>query len=94
MNHIAIDWLRDYRHKNNLTQHKVADMVGISTQHYNFIENRRRRPSPDVAKRIASILGFPDEWYRLLETNSDCVLVAEKGENKKAVVHGGNFKEV
>ena len=42
-------------------------MACISYAYYNFIERGRRRPSPDVAKRIAAVLGFTDEWYRLLD---------------------------
>ena len=32
-----------------------------------MVETGERRPSPEVAKRIADVLGFGNEWYRLLE---------------------------
>ena len=47
---------------------ETAERAGISYPYYNFIENGNRRPSPEVAKRIARVLGFPDEWYKLLES--------------------------
>lgn len=35
------------------TQKEIADIVGITTSHYGFIENGDRLPSLKVAKRIA-----------------------------------------
>lgn len=60
-------WLKQVRENHELSQKEAAEKIGISYPHYNFIENGDRRPSPEVAKRIAEILGFPDEWYKLLE---------------------------
>lgn len=60
-------WLTEMRVKGNLSQIEVAKKCAISRQYYNFIENGLRRPSPEVAKRIADVLGFGSEWYRLLE---------------------------
>ena len=44
---------------------ETAKKSGISYPHYNFIENGKRRPSVEVAKRIAGVLGF--EWTRFFE---------------------------
>ena len=49
------------------SQKEFAQVIGISHNHYSNIENGVRRPSPEVAKRIADVLGFGSEWYRLLE---------------------------
>ncbi|WP_302948362.1 helix-turn-helix transcriptional regulator [uncultured Selenomonas sp.] len=49
------------------SQKEFAQVIGISQNHYSNIENGVRRPSPEVAKRIADVLGFGNEWYRLLE---------------------------
>ena len=49
------------------SQKAFAQVIGISQNHYSNIENGVRRPSPEVAKRIADVLGFESEWYRLLE---------------------------
>ncbi len=64
---MVVSWLREIRNKNNLTQTELAKKAGISPQFYNFIENGHRRPSPNIAKQIANVLGFPNEWYRLLD---------------------------
>ncbi len=66
---MAIEWLRDIRIKNKLTQRDAAAKAGITVQMYNYIENNHRRPSPEVAKRIANVMGFTDDWYRLLDSN-------------------------
>ena len=51
-------WLTEMRIKGNLSQMEVAKKCAISRQHYSFIENGDRRPSPEVAKRIAGVLGL------------------------------------
>lgn len=60
-------WLNALRYEKKLSQQDVAYAASISRQFYNFIENGQRRPSPEVAKRIAGVLGFPEKWYMLLE---------------------------
>lgn len=65
-----MEWLINKRLEANLTQTEVARKAKITVSHYNFIENHKRRPSPEVAKRIARILGFEEEWYRLLDEKS------------------------
>lgn len=61
----GVNWLRELRCSKELTEVAVAEQTGISQQHYNFIENGKRRPSPEVAKRIAAVLGFA--WTRFYE---------------------------
>lgn len=51
-------WLIDIR--NGRAQAQIAEAVGISQQMYSAIEVGERRPSVDVAKKIAAVLGF--EW--------------------------------
>lgn len=58
-------WLKDARTAKGLTGEVVGAQAGITQQHYNFIENGKRRPSVEVAKRIAAVLGFP--WTRFFE---------------------------
>ena len=70
-------FLKKRRKSIGLTQEFVAEKAKITRAGYSMIETGRRRPSPDVAKRIASVLGFPDEWYRLLEIKADSVSAAE-----------------
>lgn len=52
--------LATYRRKIGMTQDAVASAACIARVTYTNIENGRRRPSPDVAKRIAAVLGF--DW--------------------------------
>lgn len=60
-----MSWLRMKRDQYRKTQVEVSKEAKISLSFYSLIENNLRRPSPDVAKRIAKVLGFEDEWYRL-----------------------------
>ena len=59
--------LKKMRMESLYSQKEFAQVIGISQNHYSNIENGVRRPSPEVAKRIADVLGFGSEWYRLLE---------------------------
>lgn len=60
-------WLKEIRETKKISPFEIARKSGITYSHYNFIENGARRPSPEVAKRISGVLGFSDEWYKLLE---------------------------
>lgn len=59
--------LKAARERKGIMQKEAAKQANIAYCYYNFIENGQRRPSPEVAKRIAGVLGFPDKWYMLLE---------------------------
>lgn len=48
------------RREKGLTQDAVASAACIARVTYTNIENGRRRPSPDAAKRIAAVLGI--DW--------------------------------
>ncbi len=58
-------WLEEKRVAADLTQSEVAKGAAIARGSYANIENEERRPSVDVAKRIAAVLGF--EWTRFFE---------------------------
>lgn len=55
-------WLIELRKAAGYTQTDVASVVGISQPTYCNIENAERRPSPETAQKIASLLGF--SWTR------------------------------
>ncbi len=40
----------------NLSQEEVAKKVNIGRQYYNAIENGKRRPSIELAKKLAEVL--------------------------------------
>ena len=53
------------RKEKNLTQKEVADKVGITRQMYSCVENGKRRPSVEVAKKIAEVLDI--EWTKFFD---------------------------
>lgn len=56
-------WL--IKQRGELTQEKIAELARISRSAYSNIEIGKRDPSVDVAKRIASVLGF--DWTFFFE---------------------------
>jgi predicted ATPase/transcriptional regulator with XRE-family HTH domain len=62
-------WLRQARAANDLTQESLAEAVGCATQTVRSFENGRRRPSREMAARLADVLRFPpaerDDFIRL-----------------------------
>lgn len=55
------------RMERNLTQQAVADATSISLSYYSLIERGKRRPSPEVAQRLAIVFGMPERWTELLK---------------------------
>ena len=68
-------YLIQKRLNTNFSQSDIANLVGISRHYYNSIENGLRRPSPEIAKKIANCLNFKDEWYKLLENDTSNISV-------------------
>jgi len=64
-------WLKKLMKKNNLNQFTLAQEANITSSHVSYIISGKRRPSPEVAKRIAKVLGIESEWYRLLEQEGE-----------------------
>ena len=56
-------WLIELR--KGYTQTQIAEAVGITQQMYSAIELGERRPSVEVAKKIAAVMGF--NWIRFFE---------------------------
>lgn len=52
--------LRTIRNNSDKTQKEIAHEVGITRAFYSNIEKGIRRPSPEVAQRIAKTLNF--DW--------------------------------
>lgn len=44
--------IRKYRKLNNLTQERLADLSGISTEYLSRIEHAKENPSLDVLERL------------------------------------------
>ena len=62
-------WLKDIRAKKELTQQEVANAANVDVTMISKIELGERRPSVEVAKKIASVLGF--NWTRFYEDEDD-----------------------
>ena len=60
-------WLIDIR--NGRSQAQIAEAVGISQQMYSAIELGERRPSVEVAKKIAAVMGF--DWTRFYDDEDE-----------------------
>ena len=56
-------WLIELR--KGYTQTQIAEAVGITQQMYSAIELGERRPSVEVAKKIAAVMGF--NWTRFYD---------------------------
>ena len=57
--------LKQLRLQKCLTMRQVADAADISESMYCLIESGKRRPSPEAAKRIGSVLGF--DWTKFYD---------------------------
>ncbi|MBQ8616264.1 MAG: helix-turn-helix transcriptional regulator [Clostridia bacterium] len=53
--------IKDYRKEKKFTMKQVAVLSGITEGAYCMIENGNRRPSVDVAQRIALVLNIPED---------------------------------
>lgn len=58
-------WLRNKRLEKQLTQAQLAKIVGADATMISKIEVGERRPSVELAKKIAEALGF--DWTRFYE---------------------------
>lgn len=63
-----MNWLRAIRLRQGLSQGDVAAQANISQPSYTNIENGKRRPAVQTAKRIATILGF--DWTQFYEEDT------------------------
>jgi len=71
-------WLKDIRKSKNLTHEEVAKESNISRSFYTHIENGTKTPSVDVAKKIATALGF--DWTLFFENKCS---FKEQNESRK-----------
>ncbi|MCL6455093.1 MAG: helix-turn-helix domain-containing protein [Alicyclobacillus sp.] len=66
---MTVEWLESIRKAKRLTHQEVAVRAGISRHYYTMIANGNRRPSVEVAQRIANVLGF--DWTIFFEQKSN-----------------------
>jgi len=77
--------LKAYRRKFKLSQSKLAEKAGISTQYIAMIELSRQFPTPDVMERISYALGI--EAHELFT-------VPQSPENAMERLHKDIIKEI
>lgn len=53
------EWLRSLRRARDLTQEELAEQVGCAVHTLRALESGRRRPSREMAQRLATILAVP-----------------------------------
>ena len=58
-------WLKEIRAKKKYTQEQMSKEIGVAQNTYCNIENGKRRPSVEVAKKIAEVLDF--DWTKFFE---------------------------
>jgi transcriptional regulator with XRE-family HTH domain len=67
--------LRFWRKKREISQQKLSEMVNISPNYFNAVENGKNFPSPEVIQQISDILELmPYQLfleYPVEETNND-----------------------
>ena len=82
---ILADNLKAYRRKCKISQSKLAEKAGISTQYIAMIELSRQFPTPEVIERIAKALNI--EAYELFS-------VPPSPENAMERLHKDIIKEI
>ena len=73
--------LRQWLEKAGISQSELAQAMGVSRVRLNLILNNRAPVSPEMALRLAAVLGTsPDYWMRL---QTDWSLFKRRGEIRK-----------
>lgn len=62
-------YLKQQRESKKMTIREVCEAAKISNSMYSMIENEKRRPSVETAKKIAAVLGF--SWVRFFEDEGE-----------------------
>lgn len=58
-------WLKSLRNEANYSISKLSKILNITPQYYWYIETNKRRPSPQLAQKMAKILDF--DWKIFFE---------------------------
>ncbi len=61
-------WLINYRKNKKMSQEELACKCDVKQMTISSIENGTRRPSPELAKKIAIVLDF--DWTKFYEENT------------------------
>lgn len=58
------EWLKQHRNSRGLTQKQLADRLGCATITLRKIESNERRPSVQIAQRIAETFNIPEKGHK------------------------------
>lgn len=72
------NWLYKKRKEKGLSQQEVADFIGRTPGLYSAIELGNRRPSPEVAQKLAKLFDF--EWTKFYETKNNFNVKIKKNQ--------------
>lgn len=68
INPVKREWLKKLRAAKGLKTREIAEIFGISFQHYNDIENGRRNPSIALSLAMARFFNVPLEQFLEVRT--------------------------
>lgn len=68
INQVKREWLKELRAEKELKTREIAEILGISFQHYNDIENGRRNPSIELSLEMAKFFNVPIEQFLEMRT--------------------------
>lgn len=77
---IRREWLRTLREAKKLKTREIAEMLGVSFQHYNDIERGTRNPSIELSYKLAELFGVKIDLF-LTERTKFRKEEKENGEN-------------
>jgi transcriptional regulator with XRE-family HTH domain len=60
---IKREWLRTLREAKRLKTREIAEMLGVSFQHYNDIERGTRNPSIELSYKMAELFGVKVDLF-------------------------------
>lgn len=63
INPIKREWLKELRNEKELKTREIAEIIGISFQHYNDVETGRRNPSIELSMKLAEFFNVPLEKF-------------------------------
>ena len=74
-------WLKRLRTQHDLTQEALAELAYCSVQTIRFFESGKRRPSIEMAERLAEVLSIPPEQHSLFIRLARTALVGAEKES-------------
>lgn len=68
INQIRREWLIELREEKGLKTREIAEIIGVSYQHYNDVETGRRNPSIDLSIKLSEFFDIPLKKFLINRT--------------------------